>query len=979
MENYIEKYNNSLSRKLYETFKSSQNSDLKFSNNQIENLEISFNESYIPELRKESLHYLCPQCSNFPLIEFINITQITYKCYCKNQEKRLVNIKDLFNEEYNKDENNCLLSPILYDTMDSELINRNYNKNDNFNNEIINKEFGFKCVKHKSKINEFRYYCNKCQKHLCKICCEEHLDHMNELINFDFIDKNISNLIYEIIKPKLNYLKELQSKELSNIIDENNNKQTEKKIPSYKIQLFDNGDGKISPNDEDEAYLYFIELIKIIIRDYNESPNYFHFINIDNIYHFLVEQIKNSACFIYGTLGDYLGMSFFCNIPIYESKDKTKKLPVLVLSNEIIPQKDIIYGYTIKIKTKKNQYFDIKLDSKRKVYIDKRNEITFIEIKDETFIEKINLLEIDDEFDKNLIIQRDKFNLIMLYPQQDNNFDLAYGYIINDNNNINTNNNINKDNNNIIINDINNINNDINNNIFKHNIRFKDYSIGGPLLSKNYRVIGFNKSEDYKNKINLGSFIRPSIDNFNKILIKKENSLYLFENEGNNIYQQPKIDYKQKYILMEPIGEGIYSKVYKAKNKNENEIKAIKIINKEQIKNNIKNYNREEVYKSFINDCLKEINIMKTISNQESCDNSVKYYEHFDTDKELVIITELCDNNLLNMLKSNKFQVYQIYDFIHQINNFFKIMKDKKIIHRNIKLENILVKKEDDSIKLKVTDYGRSKNFIEFIRSNNKYKNNNEAFLVLAPEILKNEKINENDDKSDLWSLGIIIYQLCFKTFPYYPTNNKLSKHELYNIIKNDGQKYFLLTYDDQLDDLISKLLVFNPKERLNWDQYFNHSFCNDNFYELNKKCYSNNNIISGLNIELYLRQCKIDDYSLIFFSEFNFINLKDLDLSKNYIRKIDCVQYFNCPNLKKLDFSINKIENIDTISFWNFKNLKILNLCNNEIKDIKVFNHDGILKKLKLLLLSHNLFNIRENTKIIKKLKKRLSIDLLI
>ena len=134
-------------------------------------------------------------------------------------------------------------------------------------------------------------------------------------------------------------------------------------------------------------------------------------------------------------------------------------------------------------------------------------------------------------------------------------------------------------------------------------------------------------------------------------------------------------------------------------------------------------------------------------------------------------------------------------------------MKDKKIIHRNIKLENILGKKEDDSIKLKVTDYGRSKNLIEFIRSNNKYKTNNEAFLALAPEILNNETINENDDKSDLWSLGIIIYQLCFKTFPYYPTNNKLSKHELYNIIKNDGQKFFLLTYDDQLDDLIRQII----------------------------------------------------------------------------------------------------------------------------------------------------------------------------
>ena len=155
-----------LSKKFYgvESFKTI---DFKFTNNQIEDLKISFSESYIPRLNNSNLHYLCPQCSNFPLIEFIDERQIIYKCFCFNQI--IVDIKDLFREETE----NKLSNPVLYDAMDSEMA-----KCYSSHKEEINKYFGFKCVRHKSKIYKFKYYCNKCQKNLCKICCsDDHLEH----------------------------------------------------------------------------------------------------------------------------------------------------------------------------------------------------------------------------------------------------------------------------------------------------------------------------------------------------------------------------------------------------------------------------------------------------------------------------------------------------------------------------------------------------------------------------------------------------------------------------------------------------------------------------------------------------------------------------------------------------------------------------------------------------------------------------------
>ena len=76
------------------------------------------------------------------------------------------------------------------------------------------------------------------------------------------------------------------------------------------------------------------------------------------------------------------------------------------------------------------------------------------------------------------------------------------------------------------------------------------------------------------------------------------------------------------------------------------------------------------------------------------CENSVEIYDYFDTEKDFVIIMELCDNNLFTELLKTKngFNEKEIKYILVQLNNAFKIMNDKNIIHRDIKLHNILVK-----------------------------------------------------------------------------------------------------------------------------------------------------------------------------------------------------------------------------------------------------------------------------------------------
>ena len=90
----------------------------------------------------------------------------------------------------------------------------------------------------------------------------------------------------------------------------------------------------------------------------------------------------------------------------------------------------------------------------------------------------------------------------------------------------------------------------------------------------------------------------------------------------------------------------------------------------------------------------------------------------------------------------------------------------------------------------------------------------------MAPEILNDEKYG---NKCDLWSLGIIIYQLYTKKFPYIGTVEKA----ILNQIKQKGLSVLnaIDPKDKNLKDLLSKLLVSNPDKRISWEDYFKYPF----------------------------------------------------------------------------------------------------------------------------------------------------------
>jgi len=183
---------------------------------------------------------------------------------------------------------------------------------------------------------------------------------------------------------------------------------------------------------------------------------------------------------------------------------------------------------------------------------------------------------------------------------------------------------------------------------------------------------------------------------------------------------------------------------------------------------------------------------------------------------------ELCDENLFDLLckKPYGFSSQEIKGIFSQLNVVFKKLNANNISHRDIKLNNILVKylnKEKTLYKVLLSDYGISNQIYTLTQ---KFTTHAGSSLIMAPEILNDEKY---DNKCDLWSIGVIIFQLKTRTFPYKGTVEKAILKDIekkgltvLNIIDNK---------EKDLKDLLSRLLVRDPVKRISWENYFNHQF----------------------------------------------------------------------------------------------------------------------------------------------------------
>jgi len=300
-------------------------------------------------------------------------------------------------------------------------------------------------------------------------------------------------------------------------------------------------------------------------------------------------------------------------------------------------------------------------------------------------------------------------------------------------------------------------------------------------------------------------------------------------------YKKKTIKQVKYYHLVQEIGKGASAKVYLAVDDRKDELVAVKAIPMESLKKDRGMINLQREVKNL--NKLKHENIVR-----------IKGFEN--TKNNNYVIIEYCNGG--NLFDYKKFyekatkttlNEFFIQKIIRQIADGLEFMHSKNVIHRDIKLENILinfnkypnyaikgnlpkkVKLEEvtlnDSFTLKIADLGYSKD----LDSSSSGSTILGTPLTMSPDVVSNF-MGQGDSKyntsADLWSLGAITYQLLTGKPPFVGKNYK----EIFKLIM-DG-KYKLpssLVVSVEIITFINGLLQFYPDKRLTWNQIKNHPF----------------------------------------------------------------------------------------------------------------------------------------------------------
>lgn len=254
-------------------------------------------------------------------------------------------------------------------------------------------------------------------------------------------------------------------------------------------------------------------------------------------------------------------------------------------------------------------------------------------------------------------------------------------------------------------------------------------------------------------------------------------------------------DYK---VDKKRIGKGSFSTIYKATNIYTNVTYAIKEISVENIKSIKKNIKREFVLMKNLNH-PNIINLYNVIFD-------AKY-------NNIYLVLDYHQNgDLAKFLNKRPLKEIYAQKYLKQLASGLEYLLENNIIHRDLKPQNILV---TESFNIKITDFGFARYF------------DNDAMIhtlcgspmYMAPEIMKNKKYN---NKSDLWSVGIILFEMLTATVPHKAKNileliNKIEKYPI-KLPK-------FVQIDESGIDLLNRLLQKDPIKRISWEDFFSHKW----------------------------------------------------------------------------------------------------------------------------------------------------------
>jgi calcium-dependent protein kinase len=357
------------------------------------------------------------------------------------------------------------------------------------------------------------------------------------------------------------------------------------------------------------------------------------------------------------------------------------------------------------------------------------------------------------------------------------------------------------------------------------------------------------------------------------------------------------------YEMVSIIGEGSFGTVCHVFHKFSGEKRAMKIINKEILS---KGYT--------FNDIEAEINILKSLDHP----NIIKVYEFFVDDINFYIITELCSEGSLfdKLEKMVSINEHIVKIIIFEIMSAVAYLHSRKVIHGDLKLENIMIDKLDQDFEpsftasiltdmeeneleqdskmvdqsilnlskfgIKLIDFGCSR---IFSKSKKKFHEIIGTLNYCAPEVI----LNNYNEKCDIWSCGVIMYVLLTGRLPY----SGKTEEEITEIILKKQIDYDEVPEFSKLSstskNFLKKLLTHDPRMRPSAAECLSHPYFKRNSLKNEVQARRDSKIQKSIliNLQNYSVNSKFLQAVLTFLT-YNFAKKDEILVLRKTFRQID-------------------------------------------------------------------------------------------
>ena len=242
--------------------------------------------------------------------------------------------------------------------------------------------------------------------------------------------------------------------------------------------------------------------------------------------------------------------------------------------------------------------------------------------------------------------------------------------------------------------------------------------------------------------------------------------------------------------------EGSFGKVYKGRRVHTGQLCALKFIGK-----------RGKSSKDIRN-LRQEISILKGLDHE----NVVLMFDAFETKSEFCVVTEYARGELFEVLQDDRtLPAETVQSIAYQLVQSLHYLHSRRILHRDMKPQNILL---SSCGTVKLCDFGFARCMSNDTIVLTSIKG---TPLYMSPELVKEQPY---DHRADLWSLGVILYELYTGRPPFYTT----SIYSLINLIVKEEVK-FPEGMPQLMENFLRGLLVKDPKRRLSWPDLLSHPY----------------------------------------------------------------------------------------------------------------------------------------------------------